>query len=400
VRGDASRFRQVLLNLIGNAIKFTSQGGVIVQIDRDSATEESVVLRSRVTDSGIGIAAAVQDSLFQPFVQGDASTTRLFGGTGLGLAISRKLVHMMGGEISVDSEPECGSSFSFTACFERAAGAEEIADECSVHPRVLIVDDSPTTRQLMALQLSAFGIPNEMADDSITALSMLREAAAAGVPYDVILSDLNMPHTNGVALARLVKANPALRNPRFILITASAPRIDVAALQESGISAFLTKPIRRHHLFSALLGDGPVETPAPEPAPQPRARNTDEARRRILVVDDSAVNQVVATHQLEKLGFAADAASNGLEALDALERVSYDAVLMDCQMPEMDGLTATRLIRTREKGTSRRTKIIALTASATASDRQQCLDAGMDGFVTKPTKEENLAQVLGGLTAA
>jgi two-component system, sensor histidine kinase and response regulator len=397
VRGDPSRFRQVLLNLIANAIKFTHQGGVLVQIDRESVTDDAVVLRCRVTDSGIGIAPETRERLFQPFIQADASTTRLFGGTGLGLAISHKLVHMMEGEIGVDSEPGCGSSFFFTAKFARSSQIDPSTEILPAHPRVLIVDDSPTTRQIMALQLTAFGIPNDLADDSIAALAMMKEAANAGTPYDVILSDLNMPRTNGVTLARLVKADPSLAHPRFILIAASAPRFDAAALAELGVSACMTKPVRRHHLFSALLGDGPIETAKKTPAAPPRVRVSNPTRPRVLVVDDSVVNQVVAVHQLEKLGYAADAAGNGVEALHALETIAYDAVLMDCQMPEMDGFSATAEIRRREQGTSRHTRIIALTASATAGDRQQCLDAGMDDFVTKPTNENNLASVLAGI---
>jgi PAS domain S-box-containing protein len=392
VRGDAARFRQVLLNLVGNAIKFTDHGGVIVQVDRESGDGDSIVLRCRVTDSGIGIPADALGKLFEPFVQADSSTTRLFGGTGLGLAISRQLVHMMEGEIGVETEPECGSSFSFTAKFERSRTNEEPAGNTAYAvPRVLIVDDSPMTRQIMSLQLTALGISNDMADDSISALSMLRDAASGGKAYDVIISDLNMPRTNGVTLARLVKADLTLMRPRFILLTSSAPRFDAAALAELGVTACISKPARRQHLFSALLGGMPLETARPAAGP---ARRTATIRPRILVADDSAVNQKVAIRQLEKLGYAADAVANGAEALEALERIAYHAVLMDCHMPEMDGFAATAEIRRRESGTRRHTPVIALTASATERDRQRCLDAGMDDYVTKPTREPNLAAAL------
>ena len=392
VRGDPARFRQVLLNLVGNAIKFTKSGGVIVQVDRVSTSDHGVVLRCRVTDSGIGIAAEAMGKLFEPFVQADSSTTRLFGGTGLGLAISRQLVHMMEGEIGVESEPDCGSSFSFTAKFARAEEDDRPAEQTAYTvPRVLIVDDSPMTRQIMSLQLTALGIPNDMADDSIAALSMMHDAVATGQPYDVILSDLNMPRTNGVTLARLVKADPSLMRPRFILLTSSAPRFDAAALAELGVTACITKPARRQHLFSALLGSAPVEKVK---AAAPPARRTTTTRPRILVADDSAVNQKVAIRQLEKLGYAADAVANGVEALEALERIAYHAVLMDCHMPEMDGFAATAEIRRREHGTRRHTPVIALTANVTDRDRQRCLDAGMDDYVAKPTREPNLAAAL------
>ncbi|HKR63027.1 MAG TPA: response regulator [Thermoanaerobaculia bacterium] len=396
VRGDPARFRQVLLNLVGNAIKFTQHGGVLVQVDRESESSGDVVLRCRVTDSGIGIASDVLPTLFQPFTQADTSTTRVFGGTGLGLAISRQLVELMGGEISVQTEPECGSSFTFTARLEHAHSTE--TDEESVNypvPRVLLVDDSPTARQILALQLTAFGMPNDMADDSATALTMLRDAAAAGKPYDVVISDLHMPRTNGVTLARLVKADAALKRPRFILLTAMPPRFDAAQLADLGVTACITKPAKRQHLFSALLGATPMETAQVAPV----KRDAQMGRLRILVVDDSAVNQKVATLQLEKLGYAADAVGNGLEALDALERIAYDAVLMDCQMPEMDGFAATTELRRRERGSGHHTPVIALTASATERDRERCLEAGMDDYVPKPTREATLAAALRAVTS-
>jgi PAS domain S-box-containing protein len=393
VRGDPGRFRQVLLNLVGNAIKFTSLGGVIVQIDRESGSDDSVVLRCRVTDSGVGIPAEALERLFQPFTQADSSTTRLFGGTGLGLAISSQLVHMMDGEIGVETEPDCGSSFWFTAKFARTRTNDETVEgPAYAAPRVLIVDDSPVTRQILSLQLTALGISNDMSDDTNGALGMMHQAAAGGKPYDVIISDLNMPRTNGVTLARLVKADPTLMHPRFILLTSSAPRFDAAALAELGVTAYIMKPARRQQLFSALLGGTPLQ--ASKPSAPSSARRTIPPRPRILVADDSAVNQKVAIRQLEKLGYAADGVGNGAEALEALERIAYHAVLMDCQMPGMDGFAATAEIRRREHGTSRHTPVIALTGSATEREHQRCLDAGMDDFVTKPTREPSLSAAL------
>ncbi len=391
--GDAGRLRQVLLNLLGNAVKFTDEGGVLLQIDREADAGGSIVLRFRVTDTGRGISPETRRRLFEPFSQGDGSSTRSFGGTGLGLAISKQLVHMMEGEIGVDSEPECGSSFWFTARFARSSQRADHAEQPREKPRrVLVVEDSTTSRHLIGLQLAAWGTPNDFAGDGRTAIQMLREAAASGAPYDVVISDLVMPDMDGASLARFVNVDPDLGSPRFVLITGSSRKFDAARLADLGITHCLPKPVKQLHLFSAIFGGRgqraadagkPVKTAAP-PLP---------ARGRVLVVDDNVVNQKVTLRQLQKLGIAADAVGNGIEALSALERIAYDLVLMDCQMPEMDGYEATAEIRRRQAG-SDRTPIIALTASASESDRHRCLAAGMDDFVTKPVREPDLAAAL------
>ena len=396
VRGDPGRLRQVLLNLTSNALKFTEEGGVVVQIEMDSQTDDAVVLRCRVTDSGIGIPSETRDQLFQPFMQGESSTTRRFGGTGLGLAISKQLVQMMDGQIGVESEPGCGSSFWFTARFARceSPALAIVPATNSGTSRVLLVDDNPTTRQIVALQLTAWGVPNDTADSTFAALAMLRDAAVSGQPFDLVISDLNMPGADGITLARFIQADPSFAQPRFVLMTASTPGFDAAKLSDLGVSACLRKPMKPQHLFQAVFQLRPAEPVRPSQQPHGPTLSTANAKARILVVDDNAVNQKVAVRQLQKLGYAADSVGNGLEAVEALERISYDAVLMDCQMPEMDGYEATSEIRRREKIRGGHTPIIAATASASEADRDRCIAAGMDDFVTKPMREQELIAAL------
>ncbi len=386
LNGDAGRLKQVLLNLVGNGIKFTKSGGVVVRVSRASDAEGTVQLLFNVTDTGIGISPETCKSLFQPFVQADASTTRRFGGTGLGLAISKQLVTMMQGEIGIESESGNGSTFWFTGTF--GALPESALVSPSEKIRVLVVDDSATARNLMSLQLSAWEVSNDVAEDSRTAISMLRDAAVAGAPYKVVVSDLQMPDVDGITLARLVKAQPQFGNPRFIVVSGTAPTEAPASLLDKGIAVWLAKPIKQRALQAAVLGQA-VKARAPrmlKPAAGPKAG-------RILVVEDNTVNQKVALRQLQKLGYSADAVGNGLEALDALRRIDYDLMLTDCHMPEMDGYQATAAIRSSEKP-GRRLPIIALTASAQHEDRERCFAAGMDDFVTKPVREADLAAVL------
>ena len=393
LHGDAGRLRQVLLNLLGNAIKFTEEGGVLLQVDSVSRSESSAVVRFRIIDTGIGMNEETCRRLFQPFSQADASTTRRFGGTGLGLAISRELVHMMDGEIDVASEPGCGSTFSFTAKFAYKEQPERPPAITGTAPRVLIVEDSTTTRHIIALQLTAWGVPNDIADDSMTAMAMLRHAATAGEPYQVVLSDFHMPGIDGAGLARIVRESKALGAPRFVLMTGANRSFDAAMTAELGVTSCLIKPVKQRHLFSAVFGRKTADEPAPAVAQTARPATPIQSKRRVLVVDDNVVNQKVTLRQLEKLGFHGDAVGSGIEALDALGRIAYDLVLMDCQMPEMDGYEATAEVRRRE-GDARRTPIVALTAAASDSDRTRCLDSGMDDFVTKPVRETELADAL------
>ena len=392
LRGDPGRLRQVLLNLLGNAIKFTPEGGVLIQVERGEDRDGQIALRFRVTDTGIGLSRDARKQLFRPFTQADGSTTRRFGGTGLGLAISRELVHMMQGEIGVESEPGCGATFWFTAAFQSSQSHVEVEEAPSQKvPRVLIVEDSTTTRQMMALQLSAWRVPNDTTDSATSALQMLRDAAKSENPYEVVISDLHMPHMDGMALARFVQSRPDLGSPRFVLVTSAAASFDAATLAQLGVTSSLRKPVRPQRLHDAVFGRG--EDRALKLVAPPGRTAAVSSKRRVLVADDNVVNQKVTLRQLQKLGIAAEAVGNGIEALDAMERIAYDLVLMDCQMPEMDGYEATAELRRRETGT-KRTPVIALTASASDGDRERCRAAGMDDFVSKPVRETDLAETL------
>jgi signal transduction histidine kinase/CheY-like chemotaxis protein len=402
LRGDAGRLRQVLTNLIGNAVKFTEAGEVIVRAEKESETADWVVVRFTVSDTGIGISRAGQQNLFQAFTQADGSTTRKYGGTGLGLAISKQLVELMGGEIGVTSEPGKGSTFRFTARFgkqaPRAPAAPPNASSLD-RLRVLIVDDNATNRKILAHQLASWGMIYEEADSGRGALEALRGAAARGVAFDLAILDLMMPAMDGFELARAIKSDPALAGARLILLTSFGQRGDDAAARDIGVAAYLTKPVRQSQLYdclSTVVGHAPAGPDAPRELPA--GRPAGEARRMsnklILLAEDNIVNQKVAARQLQKLGYRADLVANGLEALEALGRIAYDLVLMDCQMPEMDGYEATAEIRRRE-GDARRTPIVAMTANALEGDREKCLAAGMDDYVSKPVKPEELAAVLG-----
>jgi PAS domain S-box-containing protein len=410
LRGDPGRLRQVLTNLLSNAVKFTEQGEVVLRVAKEEETDQEAVVRFTVSDTGVGIAEEAQSRLFQAFSQADGSTTRKYGGTGLGLAISKQLVEVMGGEIGVESQEGCGSTFFFTARFEKQpavlAAAQAKAELAGV--RVLVVDDNATNRKLVYLQITSWGMRNGGAGAGAEALGILRREAAAGDPYQLAILDLQMPEMDGLMLARAIKADPEIASTRLVLMTSLGHRIEAEQLQASGIAAYLTKPVKQSQLYDCLamvmagtaaprpisrsgrlLRPRPPESP-PAPAPLPEG-----ARRpaRILVAEDNALNQEVALRQLRRLGYAAEAVANGREVLGALAYSHYDLVLMDCQMPELDGYAATAEIRRRE-GASRHTPIIAMTANALEGDREQCLKAGMDDYLSKPVKQGDLAVIL------
>jgi PAS domain S-box-containing protein len=388
VRGDVGRLRQVLLNLVANAVKFTSIGEVRLRASvREVVGPDQVIVRLEVSDTGIGIAPDTATRLFEPFSQADASTTRRYGGTGLGLAICRRLVEAMGGGIGVDSEPGRGSTF----CVDVPLGvvsAPAPAPDPPAHAlagrRALIVDDSRTNRLVLAAQLLAWNINADLASDADTALEHLRQAAVDGRPYDLVLVDMAMPDMDGLELSRHVSADPALSSAHLFLLS-SVP-VDAGAAAEAGVLAHLIKPASSSQLYDALLR---AAAPAPEPAERPAGG----PRGRLLIVEDNAINQAVAKGLAARLGFNCDVAGNGLEALEAIGRRQYDAVLMDCQMPEMDGFEATAEIRRREAGRPH-VPIIAMTAGALVEDRERCLVAGMDDYLAKPVKGGELERVL------
>jgi two-component system sensor histidine kinase/response regulator len=406
LRGDPGRLRQVLTNLLGNAIKFTERGEVILRAEKQSETEHDVVIRFQITDTGIGISEAAQRNLFQAFTQADGSTTRKYGGTGLGLAISKQLVELMGGEIGINSRLGQGSTVWFTAKFAKqptgAVGATWSPGSLD-QLRVLIVDDNATNRKILSHQVASWGMIHREVDSGTRALELLQSTAAAGAPFDLAVLDFMMPGMDGFELARRIKSDPEIAPVKLVMLTSFGERGHGAAARKAGVAAYLTKPVRQSQLFDCLadvIGAAPT-VPAPDVSPLPAklvTRHTLKesammSRRLILLAEDNVVNQKVALRQLLKLGYRADAVANGREILEALERIPYDLVLMDCQMPEMDGYEATSEIRRRE-GTAKHTLIVAMTANALAGDRAKCIAAGMDDYVSKPVRPEELGAVL------
>jgi signal transduction histidine kinase/AmiR/NasT family two-component response regulator len=412
LRGDPGRLRQVLVNLIGNAVKFTDGGEVVVRVSRQTESESRVVLRFEVRDTGVGIPPAAQAKLFQAFTQADSSTTRRYGGTGLGLAISKRLVTMMEGQIGVESEPGKGSTFWFTAQFEKLDGLQNVAagerDGWS-NLRVLVVDDNATSRQILRHQIFAWKLQKGSAASGSEALRVLRAAAADGHPYDIALLDVEMPEMDGLTLARAIKAEPAIAGTRLIALTPLGNVLAEKEMQDAGIDAALSKPVKQSRLFDCLvnvIGRSEATSlwaPRPGAAQVPPLSAGVRAKlegARILLAEDNAVNQKVALSLLKKLGCSADAVADGLEVIEALQRIPYALIFMDCQMPEMDGFEATRLIRKREHDTGQAcpwgapVHIIALTASAMQGDREKCLAAGMDDYVSKPVRLGELQAAL------
>ena len=399
LRGDSGRLRQILMNLLGNAVKFTNSGEVGVRVSKTAQDANQVTLRFEVADTGIGIDAEAQSRLFQAFSQADASTTRRFGGTGLGLAICRQLVEMMGGEIGVQSKAGKGSTFWFTARLETRVGPPARNCPDLVNLRVLVVDDNLTNRQILRHQIVAWKMQKGSAASGREAIRMLTAAAADGAPYDLALLDMQMPEMDGLTLARAIKATPAIAKTRLIMLTSLGQQPGSGELKDAGIEAYLTKPVKQARLFTCLaevMGAAGLEEPivnrTPASALAPTAHLT-----RILLAEDNGVNRLVAAGQLAKLGYHADTVANGAEALDLLKRIPYDVILMDCQMPEMDGYQATRLIRehqSRAGNNSPRTHIIAMTANALQGDREKCLAAGMDDYISKPVRLADLETAL------
>jgi two-component system, sensor histidine kinase and response regulator len=413
LRGDPGRLTQVLTNLLGNALKFTEAGSVVLRVSLLDETDSEATLHFSVADTGIGLTAEQRSRLFQAFTQADTSTTRRFGGTGLGLVISKRLVEMMGGEIGVDSEQGVGSTFWFTARFRKLPREERLATSLSPELRdlrVLVVDDNEANRKVLHEQVISWGMNNGMAEDGQSALAILLEAAQLGEPYDVALLDLDMPEMDGMKLAHRIKAEPYIASTKLILLTSLGLRGEAEQARRVGFSAYLTKPVRQSHLFDAIatVVSTPLENMAGAEAEseekqivtrynlkeeRERAR-TRPLRGRVLVAEDNAVNQKVAVRMLENLGYRADVAANGKEAVDSISRISYAAVLMDVQMPEMDGYEATAEIRRREEGARRRTPVIAMTANAMKGDREKALQAGMDDYLSKPVKLGDLEAIL------
>src|SRR5438105_720915 len=399
VRGDPTRLRQVLTNLIGNGIKFTQSGEVIVSVAPVGMRDQQADLRFSVRDSGIGIARDQLATIFEEFTQADASMTRRYGGTGLGLAIARRLVRLMGGELAVVSEVGRGSEFSFTLPFpvEARAGAQAPGRTASLGGRRrLVVDDNETNRRILRDMLGAEGVAVQEAHRADAGLEALHRAATAGTPFDLAILDAQMPDRDGFELATAIRADAQLARTRLLILTSAGQRGDGERCRQLGIQAYLTKPIARADLIEAV-GTVLAGTPSAAGGADLVTRHSIAESRhtlRILLAEDNPVNQQVATAMLLKRGHQVDVVANGREAVDAVAAERYDVVLMDIQMPEMDGFEATQRIRALPQGGT--LPIIALTAHALSGERERCLEGGMTGYLAKPFKAHELFAVVEG----
>ena len=408
LRGDPGRLRQTLINLLNNALKFTEHGEVFVRITALGKEQDHAHLCFEVRDTGIGIAPEVREHIFEAFSQADATTTRKYGGTGLGLGICKQLCEMMGGKIMVDSTLNKGSVFRFTVRLKIASHPLSPAVAGHHHPkdlRVLIVDDNATYRDILHRQVLSWGMRSGCAENGQNALEMLKKAASMGDPYDLVILDMMMPGMDGPELARTIKADSAISSVRLILLTSIGQDNDTETMHRHGISTYLVKPVRQSQLFNSITS---VMAPSSVKCSPSTFAEVDKTKvafgARVLVVEDNVVNQKVALYMLEDLGCSVEVASNGREALEAISKTPFDLVLMDCQMPEMNGYEATQIIREKEiqqikhrsePGLSiRRTPIIALTAYAMQGDHEQCLADGMDDYLSKPFNRDRLFAVL------
>ncbi len=403
VCGDPGRLRQILINLTGNAIKFTEQGEVFIRVTREQETDRDVTVRFSVTDTGIGIPEDHENFLFKSFTQADASITRKYGGTGLGLAISKQLAELMGGRMGVESEEGAGSTFWFTLVLGKQPEdrkTEVVIPEDIRGQRILIVDDHATNRLVLRELLRSWDCRFEEAENGEQALERLREALAETDPFRIALVDMQMPVMDGATLGGKIKADPDLNPTRLVMLTSAGMRGDASRLKAIGFSAYLNKPVKKSHLYDSLATVlGIPSTPSRERSTPIITRyGLEEAKKRrvrILVAEDNVVNQKVALHILQKLGYRADAVADGREAVMALETIPYDLVLMDVQMPQMDGFEATGVIRDpASRVRNHHIPVIAMTAHAMKGDREKCLEAGMDDYVSKPVTALALNEIL------
>ena len=374
-----------------------------------------MAFKVEVRDTGIGITPEVQKRLFEPFTQADASTTRRFGGTGLGLAICKQLTRRMSGDIGVESEPGHGATFWFTMHLDRQADGGETTpvvkrDRSLADFRVLVVDDNATNRKILSYQLASWGVTHDSAQDGFEGLTMVESSIDSTQPYGIAIVDMQMPGMDGLQLVETLRRNPKLADLKIIIITSSGERVPKKQQREMGISACLFKPYRQSMLYDCLVetsydirqGDSPAASPSVSEAVIDKADASDEVKippLRILIAEDNPINQKLALLMLDKMGYSADVAGNGLEVLEAVKAKDYDVILMDCQMPEMDGFSATRSLRSDEdgrgvRGTQQGIQIIAMTANAMRGDREKCLDSGMDDYLSKPIRKSGLLEAL------
>jgi CheY-like chemotaxis protein len=403
VSGDPTRIRQILINLIGNATKFTHEGDIIVRVNLEDETETHTTIRFHVSDTGIGISKEKKDRLFQPFSQLDASVSREYGGTGLGLAISKQLSEMMGGRIGVESEEGKGSTFWFTVLLQKQK-KEEVSKKAAFNNlqeiRILNIDDNVTSRYLLAEQLKALDCRFDDVTDGPSGFTLLQRAYRMDDPYQIVVINKQMRSMDPETLGRMIKSDPELGHPALVMVTAMGQRGEVPRLQELGFSAYLSKPIKPSQLAACLLSvtNRSFDAP-PESSPPLITRHTikEDIKRniRILLAEDNMVNQKLAIRILEKLGYSIDTVADGKEAIQALSKTSYDLVLMDVQMPKLDGIEATRIIRdAQSKVFNPQLPIIALTAHAMKGDKEKCLEAGMNEYISKPINPQELFGVI------
>jgi signal transduction histidine kinase/CheY-like chemotaxis protein len=400
--GDPGRLRQILINLVGNAIKFTSRGEVSVEVTLAAAAGVGPVLHLRVADSGIGIPTEKQKAVFEAFEQADASTTRKYGGTGLGLAISRRLVELMGGRIWVESPradlpaeaPGPGCAFHFTVAMALGQVPPETAAAPLDGVPVLIVDDNPANRTIMVEMLRAKGMRPVAVDSGESAMAMLDQARGAGCPFPLAILDFQMPGMDGFTLAARIRALPDLRDTRLFMLTSAGQRGDAARCREIGIEVYLLKPVKQSALLEAIARSlGRPVAPGLEPLTRHSLGGT-HRKLRVLLAEDNAINQKLAIRLLEKQGHTVTLAADGIEAVAAVEQIDFDVVLMDVQMPNMSGLEAAVAIRAAERSTGRHVPIVAMTAHAMKGDQERCLEAGMDGYISKPIQPDRMMEAI------
>ena len=402
LKGDVGRLRQVLVNLLGNALKFTERGEVVLNVEKEAEDEHGILLHFRVSDTGIGIPPEKQAMIFEAFTQADSSSTRKFGGTGLGLAITSRFVELMGGKIWVESEVGRGSAFHFTSRFDFAESqgppATAADPEVIQGLSVLVVDDNQTNRVILVEMLSAWGMRPQTVESGKTALEVLAQARAQGSPFRLVITDMQMPEMDGCSLSEEIRRSPDFGDVPILLLSSSVGQGEAARSRKLGVASWLTKPVQPSELLDAILVALSEPTEAPQPSPAPLDTALDEpSRMKVLLAEDNPVNRKLATTLLEKRGHIVVVTENGQEALDALERENVDLVLMDVQMPVMDGFEAIRAIRAKERSTGAHLPIIAVTAHAMKGDRERCLEAGADEYVTKPIR---LAELLAAMNRA